>query len=97
MVHLIDKDALVAELKRLQNALQDPAMNRESMRDYAHGGNKIINDILSFIDTLEVKEVDLKKEIELEYNPIDGLEFEEFERIAKYFFELGLKATQKEE
>lgn len=54
---LIDKDALVAEIERLQGVLQDPAMNRESMQDYAHGGNKIIKEILSFLDTLEVKEV----------------------------------------
>lgn len=62
MTHLIDKDALVAEIERLQGILQDPAMNRESMQDYVHGGNKIIKEILSFINTLEVKEVDLEKE-----------------------------------
>ena len=36
----------------------------------------------------EMKEVDITKEIESEYNPIDGLSFEEFARIAKHFFEL---------
>lgn len=62
MTHLIDKDALVAEIKRLQGVLQDPAMNRESMQDYVHGGNKIIKEILSFINTLEVKEVEIATE-----------------------------------
>lgn len=45
---------------------------------------------------VEMKEVDIDKQIEYEYNPIDGLSFEEFERIAKHFFELGLQAQKGE-
>ncbi len=47
-------------------------------------------------DTLEVKEMDLEEEIKLNYNPADGLEFEEYKRIAKYYFELGIKAQKGE-
>ena len=54
-----------------------------------------LKEISFFLNTLEVKEVDLEKEIEQEYNPMDGLSFEEFARIAKHFVELGIK-IQKE-
>lgn len=102
MVHLIDKDALVAKIEGLQGVLQDPAMNRESMQDYAHGGNKIINEIRSFIDSLEVKEVDLEKECDnWRHNHFHdrrdkGASGEYLERssqldLAKHFFELGLR------
>lgn len=99
MAKLIDKDALVAEIKRLQGVLQDPAMNRESMQDYAHGGNKIIKEILSFLNTLEVKEVDIEKEAT---RFVQTKEFAECEGspvlcIAKHFFELGLKVNNEKE
>jgi len=99
MTQYIDKDALVAEIDRLQDALQDPAMNRESMQDYAHGGNKIINEILSFLNTLEVKEVDLEKELDSMITP--ELKFHKalpslFD-VAKHFFELGLRSAITEE
>ena len=90
---LIDKDALVAELKRLQDALQDPAMNRESMQDYAHGGNKIINEIRSFLDAIEAKEVDLDFEQELYKAFGQVADFTLGMRIAKHFFELGHQAS----
>ena len=45
---------------------------------------------------LEAKiEVDLEEEIKLNYNPADGLEFEEYKRIAKYYFELGMAVNNK--
>jgi hypothetical protein len=40
--------------------------------------------------------VNIEEEIKFNYNPVNGLEFEEFERIAKYFFELGLEAQKGE-
>lgn len=58
MAHLIDKDALVAEIERRIKNL------------YPHGGQGMVvtkilkdhyEDFLSFIDTLEAKEVDLEK------------------------------------
>jgi len=71
-----------------------------------------MKNILSLIDTLEVKEVDLEKEIEtiLEkekvfvtenrevkyYNGDSFNHIYELEFIAKHFFELGLKAQKGE-
>lgn len=63
--------------------------------------------MLSFLNTIEAKEVDLEKEMDKEWGmclPIDegmGLEIatiehEQFDNIAKHFFELGLKAQKGE-
>ena len=41
-------------------------------------------------ENVEAKEMDLEKELESEYNPMDGLSFGEFARIAKHFYTLGL-------
>ena len=61
-----------------------------------------MTDILSFLDTLEVKEVDLDKEINDIWNPRFNLGWDEhsllsinhegFTSIAKHFFELGLQS-----
>ena len=50
-------------------------------------------------ENLEVKEVDLEKEIASQYeaNYEEYLTYEEFADIAKYFYELGLKAQKGEE
>ena len=56
--------------------------------------------LLSFIDALEVKEVDLEKEIALvkgDYEQVDVAWNSDFDFIAKHFFELGLKVAQKGE
>ena len=80
---LIDKDALVAEIGRLEKK------NNESENVYDFGTEHALKSILSFLDTLEVKEVDIKTELgkyfcacyhNKDYN------------IAKHFFELGLQA-----
>ena len=58
------------------------------------------NYFLSFIDSLEVKEVDLDKEIDLvedKYHGFESLSRAEIIDVAKYFFELGFKVAQKGE
>lgn len=95
---LIDKDALVAEIERRVEEYR-------TYPDYQIDSNYMeLCDILSFIDTLEVKEVD--------YTPMDN----DFERdavnfcfdnalnttpriaktIAKHFFELGVRKKKEE-
>ena len=87
MAHLIDKSALVAEIERLRE---------EKGTFYA---SDVLYNLEDFLDTLEVKEVDLKKEIASQYesNYEDYLTYEEFADIAKHFFELGLLSTITEE
>ena len=59
MAHLIDKDALVAEIKKRRKLVSDPIL---SGNDLMIGERNALFNLLSFIDTLEVKEMDLEKE-----------------------------------
>ena len=95
---LIDKDALVAEIDR-----QKIGYNTDGKHSVEYDTTR---KILNIIDTLEVKDVDLDKEIDNIWNPRFKLGWDEkpfiyvnhegFTIIAKHFFELGLK-TQKGE
>ena len=55
MTHLIDKAAVVAKIESIVNET-----NYEPFTDEALGKRKACEDIKDFLDTLEVKEVDLK-------------------------------------
>ena len=69
-----------------------------SSGDAECGYRDCARDILFFVNTLEVKEVDLEKEIGkyLDVNNIEyGFQVKLFD-FAKYFFELGLKAQKGE-
>ena len=86
---LIDKDALVAEIIKIYD------------RNRSNGFIDVcdeLDNILSFLDTSEVKEVDLEEEIDSVWdNTSDNFSedgWKEFEYIAKHFFELGLKSTE---
>lgn len=97
---LIDKDALVAEIRRRQKIhFNDYHINgNNSPADY--GACNALTQILDFIDTIEVKEVDLDKEFESFLDNIEGVprmwhsdeQIEWAKDIAQHFFELGLKA-----
>ena len=103
---LIDKDALVAEIEKLQLCTMDEHMNYYSAE--AQGEYNALSKLESFLDTLEVKEVDLEKEIDLDTvidaymdknfgEPWDGARpvgSFELAIMAEHFFELGLKAQK---
>ena len=106
MAEYIDKDALVAEIKRkgyYAQTMGDNAINR-SMQQFYDGMKQGCIDILSFIDTLEVKEADLEKELiewHKEHFKKDGtfigmsgfyLTNNSQMAIAKHFIELGLSS-----
>ena len=59
MSNLIDKDTLVAEIKRIKDEI-GIGLNAYDMGE-ENGKAEMCDMFLSFIDTLEVKEVDLKK------------------------------------
>ena len=93
MAQYIDKAAVIAEIERIKN--------EECPIDSYEGRCKLLwfEQFLSYINTLEVKEVDLEKEIEkyLLTNAtflIGGDSKLVVHHIAKYFFELGLKAQK---
>jgi hypothetical protein len=106
MTKYIDKDAVLAEIKRSirDNELYLSEPKTDEIRFQKVGAYSALNDLLHFLDTLEVKEVDLEKELEtldsLLYD-LDGvavkgatsyLTVEDVKDIAKHFFELGFKA-----
>ena len=56
MVHLIDKDALVAEIERRVKTNKECMLGLKNL-DYYQGKVDALNDTISSLDTLEVKEV----------------------------------------
>ena len=100
MVHYIDKSALVAEIERQK------AQWRICKSSEAKYRREMLDDISSFIDTLEVKEVDLEKELNYDdyinffnehpdYNNNDW-GFDEAWMFANYFFKLGMAVSNKQ-
>jgi hypothetical protein len=96
MAHLIDKDALVLEIrKRLLPVIRDKHYD-----EWEEGQDSERQAILDIINTLEVKEVDLEKEFDNYTKNILAcdVQFEPFTHLyncAKHFFELGLKAMEE--
>lgn len=92
MEQYIKKTAVVAEIekkKKYAQTLGDNAIN-SSMQQFYDGMKQGCVDILSSIDTLDVKEVDLEKEYRNFIKSDNGRSMLE---TAKHFFELGLNAS----
>jgi len=110
MAHLIDKDALVAEIERRLHKYE------KEYKELAHyeiwiTAKKIepkieeLKNFRSFINSLEVKEVDLEKEIKDHIKECLDVKFpttnvelikKDVAYTARKFFELGLKAQKGE-
>ena len=109
MGQYIDKSALIAEIKRkIKNINLNYICSGSHPSDFdvnkklQDGILKNLQALLSFLDTLGVKEVDLEKEIDTWYQKKASKEFEnvlykDIEKCAKHFYELGLKASQEGE
>lgn len=107
MTQYIDKAAVVAEIDRLiERAKAERVLYPKTILSAKNLLLLENYDMLKkFIDKIEVKEVDLEKELDKEWNkcePTDegmgleiaSIEHEQFDNIAKHFFELGLKAQK---
>ena len=95
MTQYIDKSALVAETKRLirANELYLSELETDEVRFQKTGAYSVLNDLLHFLDTLEVKEMDLEQEFDkCCENYIFDDECEVY--TAKRFFKLGFKAQK---
>ena len=100
MEQYISKTALVAEIKRLIKHSEMVADHNTQITELVSRELDALYNLISFLDTLEVKEVDLEKEYDNEFfkdpvfcklvNRNAGIS------IAKHFFELGLKAQRGE-
>jgi hypothetical protein len=102
MEQYIPKSALVAEIERKLKELSKRKHREQLQSDIVE--QMVYNEMLFFIDTLEVKEVDLEKEIKDYFNnqPIitrsKGVDYQLIpsnEDIAKHFFELGMQVSNK--
>ena len=88
---LIDKDALVSEIrKRLLPVIRDKHYD-----ELEEGQDRERIAILGIIDALEVKEVDFDAEWERYFEYRGEMATVNVKHLAKYFFELGLKVAQK--
>jgi len=100
MEQYISKSALEAEIGRIEDGLMDACGNFVYKED--EGAYHTLCSLENFINTLEVKEVDLEKELESYWKQCDLTWCRDayttshikimLSDIAKHFFELGLKA-----
>lgn len=95
MAQYIDKSALVARIKKLKMDIGN--IFNEYDEGFWEGRTTAFNDVICELDTLEVKEVDLKEEVErfakeCGYKSAATIDFQ----FAKHFFELGLNARLTE-
>ena len=117
MAQYIDKAVLVAEIEKRLDELWDLLPNASDVvkdnytKEEANiiGKYTTLESFSKFLDTLEIKEVDLEKHIKEDIEDIffdlDGvavkgtthyLTVEDVKDIAKHFFELGIKAQKGE-
>jgi hypothetical protein len=105
MAQYIDKSALVSEIERRRDAALTRQRNLESIGQETVLNEMIANElnkILSFLNTLEVKEVDLDEELDewMKYGPHTDYPWctipDAIKITAEHFFELGLKAQKGE-
>ena len=88
---------IVAEIEKCYNECLKRAKVIDS--DYWNTKAEAYRNVLVILDdTIEVKEVDLDKEIELvkgDYAQVDVAWNKDFDFIARHFFELGMRVSNK--
>lgn len=94
MAQYIDKEVLLAEIEKRKIPFK-----RDVEDGYYPTYLCALMDFEDFLDTLEVKDIDLEKEIQswVEDNSVNGYYREDVYETARYFFELGLKAQKGEQ
>ena len=98
MEQYISKAAVVAEIERLKaDALQKKGQCKRSGLEKIMHQIGAYNKILSFLDNLEVKEVDLEKEWKEYFKYRGDVATVNIKHLAKHFFELGLKVQKGEQ
>ena len=106
MIQYIDKATVVEEIKGyISNYKEIVAKTNRNDSTWIDSVSMIdakidvLQHLLFFLDTLEVKEVDLEKEIELikgDYEQVEVAWNNDFDFIARHFYELGLNAPKGE-
>lgn len=103
MKQYIDKSALVAEIENEINKIDLNSIGDWRYRLQREHDIEVMKNIISFINTLEVKEADLEKEIEevkhnykVDDNRHTSICSADIEWLSNHFFDLGLKAQKGE-
>ncbi len=105
MIQYIPKAAVVAEIERRISLFKAEKSKEDASKiDKISLGARAaaLEEILSFLDTLEIKEVNLEEEVkyilnQYYYFPEESIDIPTVIRItAKHFFEVGLKAQKRE-
>lgn len=92
MEQYISKSDLVAEIKkRINNITREYQKSKPQF--FLLGKINGLENIISFIDTLEVKEVDLEKECSKYFEDNDLCVHDEYIKFARHFFELGMQVS----
>lgn len=102
MAQYISKSALEAKIKEWRDKIRNgiitiPLSGKD--KAYATFEYEILGKVIQFINRLEVKEVDLEKELDRYTNSAEYVYNEtrdSYFLVAKHFFELGLKAQKGE-
>lgn len=96
MKQYIDKDKLLLELTRRLESYKEEISKFTSKYLIADiiAKEEECKELISFLDTLEVKEVDLDKETTSWANEFYET-YDEVERMAEYFFELGMLQSKQ--
>lgn len=95
---MIDKDALITEIEDIESSAICEFNSNQSR--YTEGCIDVIHHIKSIINTLEVTEVNLEKELDkwMRYGPHTNYPWctipDAIKITAEHFFELGLKAQK---
>ena len=95
-MELIDKSTVVAEIERLKSVFVNERKKKKKGYHYS------LNLFISFLDTLEVKEVDFETAFAAsidhfdEKNNYSQWSESDLRDFANHFFELGLKAQKGE-
>jgi len=97
MEQYIPKSAVVAKIEKELDSCELIQMDNDDISVYEKGREDVCHTILSFLDTLEVKEVTIDEEIEkcLKKYHMLAVGKKDFSEIAKHFFELGIGASNK--
>lgn len=95
MAQYLDKAALVAEIKKLKMDVGN--IFNEYDEGFWEGRTTAFDDVICALGILEVKEVDLKKELSTYLEVVKATDEDiDFVDFAKHFFELGIKAQKGE-
>ena len=112
MGHYIDKDSLEKDIEKRRDNCKKVVwdLRNQENKDYYQGKAEAYSDVLNTISSLDVRDIDLEKEIsnyiytsngrqrmvlELDWTQCDvTIRGDKLSEFARYFFELGLKAQK---